>query len=157
MGYISGATDVDNEKRIEQAERQRLWRRLLLAINGVTYFAWIGSQGLHQTGLFGWSPQQWSLIQTLSWPIWATSLAGVFVQMAWLRRNRQVTRLIDDERTAYVTRYAYQGGYWGLLLAVAAVYAATFFTQVDARVVLPLLLATGVTLNSFIYAWLYRG
>jgi hypothetical protein len=141
---------MDSERLMQRAETHAAVRKGLMIVNALAYIGWIGSQGLAQAAAFGLGASTWSVIGNASVPIWAISLALIFIQLAMLKRNRDVAALVDDERSAGKKALAFQGGYWVLLVAVAGLYTATFFApDLDMRTFMPLLLAAGVAAPAF--------
>lgn len=141
---------MDNERLMRRAEMHVALRKGLMIVNALAYIGWIGSQGLAQSESFGLPPLIWEIIRNLAMPVWAVSLLLILGQYAMLKRNRDIAVLVDDERSKEKTALAFQGGYWVLLVAVAGLYAATFFVPgLDMRTVMPLLLAAGVAAPAF--------
>lgn len=146
---------TDNEILLRQAEAHAVARRLLMIVNALSYIAWIGAFGLSQSG-HGFDGHLLGLVQALSFPVWLVSLLAIFWTIRRLRQRRDIAGLIDDERTVRVSGRSFQVGYWGLLLAITGLFAASFFIPLDVRLVAPFLLALGVAAPSLTYAWLYR-
>ncbi|MBP2158439.1 MULTISPECIES: hypothetical protein [Asticcacaulis] len=141
---------MDSEQLARRAEKHVALRKGLMIVNALAYIGWIGSQGLAQSDAFGVPPSTWEIVRHLAMPVWAVSLLLILAQYAMLKRNRAVAVLVDDERSKEKTALAFQGGYWVLLVAVASVYAATFFEpDLDMRTFMPLLLAAGVAAPAF--------
>lgn len=141
---------MDSERLTRRAETHVMLRKGLLIVNALAYIGWIGSQGLAHAGAFGLGSSTWDIVRNLSMPVWGITLLLILMQIALLKRNRDVAALVDDERSAERKHLAFQGGYWVLLVAVAALYAATFFAPgLDMRTFLPLLLAAGVAAPAF--------
>ncbi len=147
----------ENDRLIQQAEWAGGLRRLFLTGQAVAYIGWIGSQGAAHIPALNIDPIVLNLIQTVCWPIWLVSLLATFWLMRRTAKNRQVSALLDDERTVGLTKTVFQASYWVLLVAVALVYAATFISEVDIRAIAPILLSLGVAVPSLTYACLYRG
>ncbi len=142
---------MNSEQLTRQAEGHVAFRKGLLIVNACGYVAWIGSRGLAHAEAFGLDPSTWDLVHNLSMPVWVISLVLIFAQSAILKRNRDMAALVDDERSIEKKHLAFKGGYWVLLVAVAMVYAATFFApDLDMRTYMPLLLAAGVAAPAFI-------
>ena len=145
----------DNEQLLKRAEGLAGLRRVVLIVNAVAYFTWIGATGLEH-GHIDVDPVALKLAQLGGAAIWLVSLVIVFWIMMRLGKNRAMGRLIDDERTQGLTARCYQMGYWALLLGVTGIYTASFLTKVDVNLVAPLLLATGVAVPPLTFAFLYR-
>ncbi len=144
----------DNEKRLRRAEGLAALRRLLLAVNAVAYFGWIGVKALDFIPRIAVTNTQVALVQMILGPVWLVSLVGLVFTMTW---RRDVRVLIDDERTAKLTLRAFQAGYGVLLLAISVLYAATFAGyRLNILGVLPVLLSLGVAVPPLTYAALYR-
>jgi len=145
----------DNEKLMQQAERFANARRILLIINALAYFAWIGGQALQL--LPGFTARQTALTQFIAGPIWLVSLLTILIMSFRLYRRRELRGLVDDERTVGVGNQALKSGYWVLLIGVALVYALRFCgVQLESAVFLPILLSLGVAVPGLSYAALYR-
>ncbi len=144
----------NTDRLMREAAGQALLRRTLLVVNAASYVAWIGSIWLMHVGTI--DPGALSLVQTIAWPVWLISLFGILAGMVYMRRRRDIAGLVDDERTVGLAATAFKTGYWVLLVAVAGVYAGSFFTTIDVRLVAPVLLALGVATPSVTYAALYR-
>ncbi len=146
----------DNEQLMRRAEGLAGLRRVALIINGLAYFVWIGATGLEH-GHVAMDAAALKLAQMAGGGVWLVSLLILFWIMARLGKNREIGRLVDDERTQGLSARCYQMGYWALLLGVTGVYTASFLTKVDVNLVAPLLLATGVAVPPLTFAFLYRG
>ncbi|MDV6329226.1 hypothetical protein [Asticcacaulis sp. 201] len=146
----------ENERLIKQAEHMGGLRRLLLIGQAVGYIGWIGSRGLGYVQGLSIDPLVLMVVQNLCWPLWMVSLLASLWLMRRTTKNRQLSALLDDERTAELTKKVFQIGYWVLLIALALVYASTFLTDVDIRAIAPILLSLGVAAPSLTYAALYR-
>lgn len=146
---------TDTEKLLKQAEGMAGLRRVLLIVNALSYVVWIGSTGVQHLDT-GIPPQIVGLTGMLAWPVWLVSLLGIFWTMAHLAKRRDIAGLVDDERTAGLTKKAFQAGYWALILALAGVYAASYFIPIDVQTAAPFLLALGVAAPSLTFALLYR-
>jgi len=146
---------TDTDKLLKQAEGIAGLRRGLMVVNALSYVAWIGSTGLQHAGT-GLPPQSLALAGMIAWPAWLVSLLGILWTMKHLASRRDIAGLVDDERTAGLTKRAFQAGYWALLLAVTGLYAASYFVPIDIKTAAPFLLALGVAAPSLTYAFLYR-
>ena len=147
----------NTQNLMKKAEGYVQWRRITLVINALAYVGWIGSTGLGFLPGVAIDPALLRLVSAISWPIWLLSLLGIFAQMAYARKHRDIAALADDERTVGYTKTAFQTGYWLLLIGLALVYAASYFTQLDVKAVIPFMLALGVAAPSLTYAMLDRG
>ena len=144
----------ENEKRIRQAERLAGVRRLLLVVNAVAYFGWIGAQALDFIPRITVTNAQVADIQFVLGPLWLVSLIGLILTLFW---RRDVRALIDDERTAKLTLRAFQAGYGALLLAVTVLSILPILGyRLNILGVLPILLSLGVAVPPLTYAALYR-
>lgn len=149
---------MDNEQLLRRAESHQTWRRVFLVINGLAYIGWIGSEGMAHANAFGLGEGVWNLVKTLSWPVWLVSLCIIFWQMRHLFKNREIGAMVDDERTEKLSARSFQVGYWTLLVAITGLYTASYFVDgIDVRTVVPMLLAAGVTVPAFTYAFFHEG
>jgi hypothetical protein len=148
---------TDNDRLVQQAEQMGGLRRLFLIGQGVGYAGWIGSRSLQFINGLAIDPLFLTLVQNLCWPLWLFSLLATLWVMRRTAKNHQLGALLDDERTAGLIKTVLQTSYWVLLIAVALVYAATFITDVDIRLVAPILVSLGVAVPSLTYACCYRG
>jgi len=146
---------TDNDKLLKQAEGMAGLRRGLLIVNALSYVLWIGSRGLQYIDA-GIPEDAVNLAGMVAWPIWLISLLGIFWTMMHLAKRRDLAGLVDDERTAGLTKRAFQVGYWALLAAVTGLYITSYFVAIDIRTAAPFLLALGVAAPSLTYALLYR-
>lgn len=147
---------TDTDILMKQAENHGALRRLFLAVQAVAYLGWIGSQGLAFFGVPGIDPAVLRLVQMACWPIWLVALLATFWLMRRTAKNRQLALLVDDERTVALVGKVFQTAYWVLLVALAAVYAATYVTTIEVRAVMPILLSVAVAVPSLAYAAMYR-
>ncbi len=147
----------DTQNLMKKAEGYVQWRRALLVINALAYIGWIGATGLTYLPAVAIDPGMLNLISAVCWPVWLLSLLGIFAQVAYARKHRDISALADDERTVGYTKTAFQTGYWLLLTGLALVYAASYFTPLDVKAVIPFMLALGVAAPSLTYAVLDRG
>ena len=144
----------ENEKRLRRAETVANVRRLLLAVNAVAYFGWIGAQALYFIPQIKVTNAQVALAQMILGPLWLASLIGLVLILMW---RRDVRALIDDERTAKLTLRAFQAGYGALLLAVTVLSILPYLGyRLNILGVLPILLSLGVAVPPLTYAALYR-
>lgn len=145
----------ENEKLLRQAEGFAGTRRMLLIINALSYFVWIGAQALQFFP--GFTPHQVAMIQFIAGPIWLVSLLSILVLSLRLYGRHDLRGLVDDERTVKTSSQAFQIGYWVLLIGIAVVYALRFCgVQLESAVFLPILLSLGVAVPGLTYAALYR-
>ena len=147
----------DTQVLMKKAEGFVRWRRGVLVLNALAYVGWIGGAGLSHLGVVAIDNGLLGLISTVSLVVWIVSLMTIFAQMNYARRHREISRLADDERTVTYTKTAFQTGYWLLLIALGCAYAASYFTDLDIKAVVPFLLALGVAAPSLTYAVLDRG
>jgi len=146
----------DNEKLLRQAEGLAGYRRVMLVVNALSYTAWVVSFALGQTGMGDLPPRLLTMIGLAAFPVWLISLIALVWGIRRLARDKALGALIDDERTRDLTKRAFQAGYWALLLALAGLYAVSYFTDINIRLIVPFLLAFGVAAPSLTYAALYR-
>lgn len=147
----------DTQLLMKKAEGYVQWRRSLLVVNALAYIGWIGSTGMGYLHTVAIEPSVLNLVAMICWPIWLLSLLGIFAQMRYGRKHGEISRLADDERTVSYTKTAFQTGYWLLLVALAGVYAASYFIELDIKAVIPFMLALGVAAPSLTYALMDRG
>ncbi len=147
---------IDNEKRVREAEGFAGLRRLLLIVNAVAYVAAIAVMGLSHAGVHGFESGQWKETELAAWAVWGLSLLGIFWTIRRATKRPDIGALVNDERTAGMASKAFQAGYWALLLSVAGVFMATYFTPFDIKLVLPFMLALGVAAPPLTFALLYR-
>jgi hypothetical protein len=98
----------------------------------------------------------WGYLQTVGMVGWVLSLIGVGWTMLDAYLHREITVLVDDERTKHVTAWAFGAGYLLLLFPLAGIYTASYFMPVDIRFVIPIMLAVGVVGPNVTYALLFR-
>ena len=146
---------TDNEALLKKAEGVAGFRRVLLIINALAYFAWIGATGLER-GHVDIDGGILKLTQVVAGAVWLISLVALFVAMAKLRQRKDIAGLVDDERTQGLTARCFQMGYWALLLGVTGVYTASYLMEVDVKLIAPFLLALGVAVPPLTFAFLYR-
>lgn len=141
-------TDTSNEQLARRAETHAVLRKGFMVINALAYIGWMTSLALGGSDLL--STGLWEAVRNLSRTVWLISLILIVTQLGLLRRKPALARLVDDERSARNTHLAYRVGYFVLLVAIAAVYLATFYVAgLSLSVVMPLLLAAGVTAPAF--------
>jgi hypothetical protein len=134
----------DSEERLRQAEGLAGLRRGLLLVNALAYVVALGAGGLSRVGGYGFDTAQLDLARLIAWPIWFLSLLGILWTMHRAKRHPEIGALMDDERTVNLKSIGFQAGYWAILLPVAGHMTATYFTDVDIKLVLPFVLAVGV-------------
>ena len=98
----------------------------------------------------------WGYLQTAGMVTWILSLIGVGWTMLDAYLHKEITVLVDDERTKHVTARAFTAGYLLLLFPLAGIYTASYFVHVDIHFVIPLMLAVGVVGPNVTYALLFR-
>jgi hypothetical protein len=145
-----------NDLLLRKADRMAGQRRLMLLLNGATYTAWMVGLAV-TTGTSAWQDTPvWGYLRTAGMIGWILSLLGVGWTMLQARRHRQITALIDDERTKSVTAWAFGVGYVLLLFPLAGIYTASYFMPVGIHFVIPIMLAIGVVAPTATYAVLFR-
>ena len=146
----------DNDMLLRKAETLSNGRRFMLFLNAVTYVAWmIGLAVNTGTSEGGYNPI-WRYLQTAGMITWVLSLIGVAWTILAMRRHKHIAALVDDERTYQATGRAFMIGYIVLLFPLAGIYTASYFTQVDIRFVIPIMLAIGVATPSLTYVLFFR-
>ncbi len=144
----------DNETLLRRAETLANVRRLLLAVNAVAYFGWIGAQALYFIPQNTVTKAQVTDIEFVLGPVWLVSLIGLVLTFFW---RRDVRALIDDERTAKLTLRAFQAGYGALLVAIFLLSVLPLLgLHLNVLAIPPLLMSLGVAVPPLTYAALYR-
>ncbi len=147
---------TESERLLRKAEHMARSRRLMLMVNAITYTAWMTGLAVNTGTSAGQITPLWGYLQTAGMVGWILSLFGAGWTMLEARRHRDITVLIDDERTKHVTAQAFIVGYLLLLFPLAGIYTASYFMPVDIRFVIPIMLAIGVVGPNVTYALFFR-
>lgn len=146
----------NSEELLRKAHALYTTRRVMLLLNAAAYVAWMLGLAMNTGTAEGARNPVWGLLQTVGPVLWGISIAGVLWTVSQTWRRRDLTVLIDDERTRTQTARAFQIGYFVLLFPPAIIYTASYYTHIDVRLVMPLLMAAGVATPSLAYALFFR-
>lgn len=146
----------ESDALLRKADKMVGNRRLMLMLNAVTYAAWMTGLAVNAGTSVGQEVPFWGYLQTAGMVGWVLSLIGVGWTMLDAYLHREITVLVDDERTKHVTAWAFGAGYLLLLFPLAGIYTASYFMPVNIRFVIPIMLAVGVVGPNVTYALLFR-
>jgi len=141
------------EKRAERMARRRWW---LILIYVAGWFVW---QGLMLKPVAVLIARQGLPVGVLSlggFAVWAVALLLIFRFMAFMRRNRVIAGMLNDELTAANRKQCWTVGYFSLLFALAVAVVAAAFNLVDALTMAQMLTMVAVSVPLLAFVWLER-
>jgi hypothetical protein len=143
-----------NQLLLHQVESCIQRRRMLMVITALAYFIWIGADALTHIPALADQQHFVTLTKIMAGAVWVIGLVMSLRLSYRIYRDKSLRGMANDERTQALGKSGLQAGYWVLLILVAGCYAASYLYTIDARVVLPLLLAIGVAVPPLTYALL---
>ena len=137
------------------AERVQRRRNRILWLFALLFFVWQGayltSRGLPQAPL-----RAVDIVRDFGHVILAIVLLALMATGGGWRHGREVRALLNDESTRAHRAKALASGFWGLAVAILALYATAPFVRIEAGEAAHVLLSIAVAVPAFRFAMLER-
>ncbi len=134
---------MDRKQRQAAAERMTRAATLKMAFFGAAFLVW---QILFFTILPDQSPslRKVDIVRTVAFLAWSLALLLLFATGGTMFRARQIREFVNDERTQALRATSYRIGFWAMIAACFAAYAASMMIELRGLIVAHLLLSTGI-------------
>ena len=136
-------------ERVQRRRNQILWLFALL------FFVWQGAY-FNSRGLPEGPLRAVDIVRDFAHVILAVVLLALMATGGGWRHGPEVRALLNDESTRAHRAQALTAGFWGLTLAILALYAATPFVQIEAGEAAHVLLSVAIAVPALRFVMLER-